>query len=117
MALNQELRIPNLPTGAMTDKDGMPTNDELVFRQNLVTSLQNNFGSEGLIAPTQTNAAAPDNFIKQIQDFQLPNGQYTCGFGRFLYDATNNRMLVSIDGGAGVPAFMEITLAAPVPPV
>ena len=111
------LRIPNLPTGPMTDDKGMPTNDELIFRQNLISSLQDNFGNEGLIAPTQKDDIAPDNFIGQIQNFQLPNGQYTCGFGRFIYDETNNRMLVSIDGGGGVPAFMEITLTVPVPPV
>lgn len=111
------IRIPNLPTGPLTKQDGYPTDDELVFRQTLVSSLQANFGSEGAVVPTQTNAVAPANYIKQIQDNQLSNGQYTCGFGRFLYDATNNRILVSIDGGAGVPAFMEVTLTAPVPPV
>lgn len=111
------IRVPNLPIGQIADENGNPTDDELTFRQILVSSLQDNFGSEGVVVPTQTNAASPNDFIKQIQDNQLPNGQYTCGFGRFLYDGTNNRILVSIDGGGGVPAFMEVTLTVPVPAV
>lgn len=117
------IRVPNLPTGPLIDDKGNATDDELTFRQALITGLQNNFGPEGLVAPTQSNAAAPNNFIRQIQNNQIPNpvtgvvDQYTCGFGRFLYDSTNNRILVSIDGGAGVPAFMEVTLTVPVPPV
>ena len=117
------IRVPNLPTGAVVDESGMATDDELVFRQNLISSLQQNFGNEGVIVPTQTNAASPNDFIKQIQDNRIPDpvtglpNQYTCGFGRFLYDATNNRILVSIDGGGGVPAFMEVTITVPVPPV
>lgn len=111
------IRIPNLPLGIMVDDKGNATDNELTFRQALITNLQNLFGDEGVVVPTQTDAASPNDFIKQIQDNQLPNGQYTCGFGRFLYDATNNRILVSIDGGAGVPMFMEVTLTVPVPPV
>ncbi len=117
------IRIPNLPTGPLVDDSNNPTDDEMTFRRTLISQLQLNFGNEGCVIPTQTNAVAPDNFIKQIQDNRIPDpvtgapGQYTCGFGRFLYDATNNRILVSIDGGGGVPAFMEVTLTVPVPPV
>ena len=120
---NDYIRAPNLPTGPIVDANGYATDDEMTFRQALVTSLQQNFGDEGLVAPTQTNAAAPNNFIRQIQDNQIPNpvtgvpDQYSCGYGRFIFDSTNNRILVSIDGGGGVPAFMEVTLTVPVPPV
>lgn len=111
------IRIPILPTGVLVKEDRTASEDELTFRQSLITSLQQNFGNEGLVMPTQTNGLAPENYIKQIQDHQLPNGTYTCGFGRFLYDATNNRILVSIDGGGGVPAFQEVTITPPAPPV
>ncbi len=117
------IRVPNLPSGQITDSNGNPTDDEITFRNTLITGLQKNFGNEGCVVPTQSNAVAPDDFIKQIQDNRTPNpvtgvpDQYTCGFGRFLYDETNNRILVSIDGGGGVPAFMEVTLTVPVPPV
>ncbi len=122
-------RIPNLPTGPIVDKNGMPTDDEWDFRQILITALQKNIGSEGLVAPTQTNDTTNldlflRNHIKDIQDAQLPNpitgqlpGAYTCQFGTFLYDATNNRILVAIDGGGGVPAFKEVVLVPPVPPI
>jgi len=115
---NQYIRVPNLPNGQIADSDGNPTDDELTFRQALITSLQKNFGDEGLVAPAQIS----DN-VAIIQNNQIPNpvtgiaDQYTCGFGRFLYDSTNNRILVSVDGGGGVPAFMEVTLTTPVPPV
>lgn len=111
------IRIPNLQNGQMVDKNGMPTDDEQTFRQILISNLQALFGNEGAVIPTQANNVAPNNFIKQIQNNQLPDGQYTCGFGRFIYDSTNNRILVSIDGGGGVPAFMQVNLSAPVPPV
>lgn len=112
------IRIPNLPTGEIVKEDRTATDDELTFRQGLITSLQQNFGDEGLIAPTQdaTNIAI-------IQNNRIPDpvtnapGQYSCGFGRFIYDSTNNRILVSIDGGGAVPAFMEVTITVPVPPV
>lgn len=117
-------RIPNLPTSPIVDKEGKATDDEIAFRQTLISQLQANFGPEGNISPTQTNDLAdPSPAIRQIQNNRIPNpvtgapDQYTCGFGRMLYDATNNRILISIDGGAGVPAFMQVTLAAPVPPV
>lgn len=119
MASRDVIRVPNLPVGKIVDDNGNSTDDELTFRQALITSLQNNFGNEGVVIPSQTNDAAPDNFINQIQNNQLPNGEYTCGFGRFLYDATNNRILVSIDVGGGVPGFAEVNLTLPplVPPV
>lgn len=111
------IRIPNLPTGQIVDDKGNASDDELTFRHALISNLQNFFGPEGCVIPSQNNDAVPDDNIAQIQDNQLPNGEYTCGFGRFLYDSTNNRILVSIDGGGGVPAFMEVTLTVPVPPV
>lgn len=125
MALNpQEVRIPNLPTGRLVDDKGIATDDESTFRRILITSLQNNFGNEGLVAPSQINAAAPNDYIKQIQNNTVLNPStgvqdYTCGFGRFLYDSTNNRILVSIDVGGGVPGFAEVNLTLPplVPPV
>lgn len=114
---NLNIRIPNLQQGKIVDENGMPTDDEQTFRQILISNLQNIAGSEGLVCPSQENQASPNDFIKQIQNNQLENGEYTCGFGRFIYDSTNNRMLVSIDGGSGVPKFMQLTLTTPSPPL
>lgn len=108
------LRIPNLPTGPMVDEEGMPTNDELVFRQNLVTSLQNNFGSEGMVAPTQLYA---DMLI--IQNNTNISGQYTCAFGTCLYvpdfpvggpPVATPSIVFSVDSGGGVPLFKRVQL-------
>lgn len=115
------IRVPNLPIGQIVNEKGFATDDELTFRQTLITQLQQNFGGEGCVVPTQTNEpASPTNTdpsqilsIRQIQDNRLPNGDYTCGFGRLIYDATNNRILVSIDSGGGVPKFAQINLTYP----
>lgn len=114
-----QIRIPNLPNGKIINDDGTATDDELTFRTTLISQLQANFNNEGCVVPTQSNSAAPDNYINQIQNNQNAQGQYTCGFGRFLYDSTNNRILVSIDTGGGVPGFAEVNITMPplVPPV
>ena len=44
-------RIPNLHMGEMVDKEGYPTDDELTFRQVLISNLQRLFGSEGVVLP------------------------------------------------------------------
>lgn len=106
------IRIPNLPTAKIVDENGFPTDDELTFRQALITLLQKNFGEEGLVAPTQSNALMPVgvDYINQIQNNQLPDGQYTCQYGTILYNSTANSMMMAIDDGAGAPIFKTVTL-------
>lgn len=103
------IRVPNLPTGPMVGEDGMPTDDEITFRQILVTSLQDNFGDEGLVAPSQPNDIAPDDHITQIQNNQLPDGQYTCQPGTIIYNSTNDTLMVAILV-AGIPTFKTFTV-------
>lgn len=98
------IRIPNLPTGPLTKQDGYPTDDELVFRQTLVSSLQANFGSEGCVAPSQSSTN-----ITAIQNNVLPNGQYSCAPGTIIYNSTNDTLMVSILV-AGVPTFKTFTV-------
>lgn len=98
-------RIPNLPLGKIVDDNGNPTDDELTFRQALVTSLQNYMGNEGLVAPTQTATN-----ITTIQNNQNSQGQYTCAFGTIIYDSTNNSIKIAIDNGSGAPLFKTVTL-------
>lgn len=99
------IRIPVLPTGKMVDDNGNPTDIELFFRQNLISSLQNNFGDEGLVAPTQ-----PTTNITTIQNNVLPNGEFSTPGGVFIYDSTTNTIKVSILVG-GVPTFKTITVS------
>lgn len=114
MALPQVIRVPNLPTGEIVKEDRTATDDELTFRQGLITSLQQNFGSEGVVVPTQSYA---DMLI--IQNNQLPNGQYTCAFGTCLYvpdfpvggpPVATPSIVFSVDSGGGVPLFRRVTL-------
>lgn len=99
------IRIPTLPIGQMVKEDGTPTEEELTFRQNLVSNLQSIAGNEGLVAPTQTTAN-----ILVIQNNQLPNGEYTCQFGTIIYDVTTRELKVAVDDGAGAPLFKVVTL-------
>jgi len=51
---NPYIRVPNLPNGQITDANGNATDDEITFRNALITGLQKNFGNEGCVFPTQT---------------------------------------------------------------
>ncbi len=111
MALqNPSLRTPNLPAGQMVNEDGTPTPEELLFRQRLVSSLQNNFGPEGVVVPTQDSTN-----IAIIQNNRVPNPSGgasipTCQFGTMLYNVTTNSIMIAIDDGAGNPIFKTVTL-------
>lgn len=104
------LNIPNLPAlSPVVDDDKNRTPVEQIFMQQLITQLQQNAGPEGLVAPTQTNVA-PNFNITTIQNNQLDNGEYTCAFGTFLYNATTNSIIVTIDDGTGKPVFKTVTV-------
>lgn len=98
------IRIPNLPTGQLVGEDGFATDDELTFRQALVTSLQQNFGSEGCVIPSQTTAD-----IAIIAANLNQAGDYTTQAGTFIYDTTTNQVKVAILV-AGVPTFKVVTV-------
>lgn len=107
---NPNIRVPNLPVGKMVDENGAPTPEELTFRQRLVSSLQDNFGPEGLVAPTQTAAN-----ITVIQNNTTPNPSGgaavpTCQFGTILYNVTANSIMIAVDDGSGSPIFKTVTL-------
>ncbi|MGL6123752.1 MAG: hypothetical protein ACRC1W_12210 [Shewanella sp.] len=98
------IRVPNLPTGFMTEADGSPTDDEMVFRQNLISSLQQNFGNEGLVAPSQSAAN-----IAIIAANQNENSQYTTQAGTMIYNTDTDALMVAILV-AGVPTFKTVTV-------
>ncbi len=106
------VRIPNLPMGQITDGKGFATETEQTWRQSLISSLQNNFGPEGCVIPTQTAA----NIIT-IQDNNYLNDAtgkivYTCQYGTMLYNSTANSIMIAIsDGGTPPkPVFKTVTL-------
>ena len=110
MADNPINRIPNLPVGQMTDANGNATPEELNFRQTLVTALQGNIGSEGLVCPSQS-AADIATIVANTQQSPgaTPNFVYTCAPGTFFYDTTTDTVHVTILV-AGVPTLKQVTL-------
>lgn len=110
----QQIRVPNLPLGPMVDEKGNPAASEMTFRQALISGLQQNFGNEGLVAPSQQNTTAPNDAVTVIQNNQVVNPatgllEYTLKPGTFLYDSTNNNMLVAILVG-DVPTFKIVNV-------
>lgn len=104
------VRIPNLPMGQLVDSSGRATDDELTFRQSLLTLLQSIAGNEGLVMPSQTTTD-----ITTIQNNTettpgaTPNTSYSCAPGTFIYDSTTNQVKVAILV-AGVPTFKVVTV-------
>ena len=106
------IRIPNLPNGQIVDDKGNATDDEITFRQALISQLQNNFGDEGCVVPTQAYAD-----MLTIQNHQNDQLQYTCAFGTCLYvpdfdvlGTPTISIVFAIDNGAGVPIFKRVSL-------
>lgn len=95
--------------GAMTNSDGTPTPDELLFRQNLMTSLQKIAGSEGLVAPGQTTADIATIVANTDTAQGASTANYTCQPGTFFYDTTTNTVHVTILV-AGVPTLRQVVL-------
>lgn len=79
------LRVPNLPIGPIVDKDGKPTQNEMIFRQALIDLLQTYLGQEGAVAPDQSAAN-----VQTILNGQDISGNYTMLPGTMIYrtDAT-----------------------------
>lgn len=114
------IRVPNLPIGRLVDENGYPTDDFLTYLQALTQSLQQNYGNEGLVMPTQTEEMAPDDFVTQIQNHQNASGQYTCQLGTMLYvikdpsDHTQDEVQIAVRNTdtypTTAPLFKTVTL-------
>lgn len=107
--------IPNLPVGRIVDNDGTPTDEELIFRQQLIESLQRIVGPEGLVSPSQTSADITIIATHQVPDPSNPsNSVYTVDFGTILYETDastpETSMKVIVDDGTGVPVIKTFTL-------
>lgn len=98
------IRVPNLPNGQIVDDKGNATDDEMTFRHALISNLQNLFGNEGVVVPSQSATN-----IASIVANQLPNGEYSCQAGTLLYDSTNDA-LKAVIFVAGVPTLKTVQL-------
>jgi hypothetical protein len=115
-------RIPNLPMGRIVDEKGFPTDDELTFRQVLLTNLQRLMGNEGLVIPSLEYA----DIVRIVNNTETVGTitRYTCAFGTLFYSTglpdpgpppTNpngNKIWVTIEDPAnpGVPLLKEVNL-------
>lgn len=103
--------IPNLPLGNIVDKDGNPTDQFLLFMQQLIFTLQKIVGAEGLVSPSQTTSNINTIAANTVPDPANPASTvYTVEFGTILYDSTTREMKVIVDDGAGVPTVKTFTI-------
>ena len=102
------IRIPNLPMGKIVDANGMPTDDEMTFRQTLLTLLQQFIGNEGLVMPSQTqsNIALIQNNTAQAQG-ATPSFTYTCAYGTMIYNSSPYDAMTN-PGGNGIQVAVEM---------
>ena len=100
--MTDEVRIPNLHMGEMVDNTGYPTDDEMTFRQVLITNLQRLFGNNGVVLPSLTTVEI--SYVENNVDIQ---GRKTCAYGTMVYDKTVNQVKVAINIG-GNPVFKVI---------
>jgi len=104
------IRIPNLPVGRLVDENGNTTDEEQTFRQTLISSLQDNFGSEGCVVPSQTTANITKIQNHTVIDQATGNPVYTCKGGTLIYDTDTDELKVAILSG-GIPSFKVVTVA------
>ena len=113
------VRIPNLPIDKLVDEQGMPTPSEETFRQTLITNLQNLFGTEGCVVPTQdpTSLTTIQNNIIVNQSTDV--AQFSCLPGTILYvqhptDYTQDKVMIAVrnsnDYPLTAPVFKTVTL-------
>lgn len=103
------IRIPNLPMGKVVDENGFASDDEQTFRQTLISSLQDNFGSEGCVVPSQTTANITTIQDNTYIDQATGDTVYSCKGGTLVYDTDTNQLKVAILSG-GVPTFHVVTV-------
>jgi len=108
--------IPNLPVGKIVDEDGNPTDEELQFRQQLITTLQSIVGPEGLIAPSQTAANITTIATNTVQNPSNPlTTVYTAQYGTIIYESDagspDTSMKVIVNDGTNVPVIKTFTLS------
>ena len=113
-------RIPNLHMGEMVDSNGYPTDDELTFRQVLISNLQRLMGNEGLVIPSLLYA----DIVKVVNNVQTIGSitRYTCAFGTLFYskglpppngtEPNGGKVWVTVEDPAnpGVPLLKEVQL-------
>jgi hypothetical protein len=106
------MMIPNFIDVQVVDpKTGKFTAQWGVIFQQLFTQLQSNASDQGLVVPSQSNGAPPNNQVQIIQNSinnRTVPPTFNCQFGTLLYDSTNNLLLVALNNGLGAPQFFTV---------
>ena len=113
----QVVRIPNLPLGHIVEQDGLPTDDELTFRQTLITNLQRLIGNNGMVLPSLAYA----DIVTIVNAFENIGGtqRYTCPPGTLFHstydpaEPMSNKILATIQDPlnlSGPPLLKEVNL-------
>lgn len=95
------MKIPNFSYAKIIDttkeKFGFPTDDFYYFLQQFMTVLQQNAGTEGLVAPTLSSASAsitPPTAGGQITAIGSKSVN-----GTLLYDSNTDKLMVRLNDG------------------
>lgn len=114
MSADVNVRVPNLPIGPITDKDGNATASEQIFRQALIDLLNLYLGPEGIVMPPQPPTAVTT--ISTAVDGIT--GQATMLPGTIIYEQdpanfNNDRLVVAFRSSnttGAVPTVKTITV-------
>jgi hypothetical protein len=91
------MKIPNFSFGALTDRNGIATDDSYYFFQQLTSELQKNAGNEGLVVPTlssENTSVTPPAAGGQITQIQADAEN-----GTLIYDSFTNKLKVRLNDG------------------
>lgn len=109
------MNIPNYVDMRVIGEDGHFTPEWKIIMEQLLITLNQNAGPEGLVAPSQPDTLLNPN-VTTIQDNKIPSSMapssptfvYTCKFGTILYNSTANTLMVALDSGGGIPKFYTV---------
>lgn len=91
------MNIPNFSAGALTDRNGNPTDESYYFFQQLTDELQKNAGQEGLVVPTlssQNTSVTPPAAGGQIGAIEAKAAN-----GTLIYDSFTDQLKVRLADG------------------
>jgi len=92
-SVQQQAVFPDLPRNQpLVDKDGNMNQYWILFFQNLVAALQNNFSNEGIKVPAQTAT----NILSLTTS--LTSETKRGSIANVLYDSTNNAFKGNVNG-------------------
>ncbi len=103
-----QIPIMDFRGSKFVNEDGTLSDVAQSFFDLLTTVLIKNIGQEGIVSPTQSVSNITIIQDNQEKNILTVNNVYTCKFGTLIYDSTNNKLVVSLDDGFGVPIFKNV---------